>query len=71
MLLQKLKKVLRNSGLVVIDWDRTHYTITKKGYQGGGSCPELARIDKVTSVVSHITDAEGRFDILYTLQDML
>ena len=71
MLLQKLKKVLRNSGLVVIDWDRTHYTITKKGYQGGGSCPELARVDKVTGTVSHITDAEGRFDILYTLQDML
>jgi hypothetical protein len=71
MLLKNLKKALKGSGLIVLDWDRAHYTITKRGYQGGGSCPELAQVDKVTGVVSKITDAEGRFDILYTLQSLL
>ena len=71
MLLQNLKKALKGSGLIVLDWDRAHYTITKRGYQGGGSCPVLAEVDKTTGTVSSITDAEGRFDILYSLQSML
>ena len=71
MLLKNLKKVLKGSGLIVLDWDRAHYTITKRGYQGGGSCPELAQVGKVTGAVSKITDSEGRFDILYSLQSML
>lgn len=71
MLLKNLKKALKGTGLIVLDWNTAHYTITKRGYQGGGGCPELAQVDKTTSIVSEITDAEGRFDILYSLQSML
>jgi len=72
MLLKNLKKALKGSGLIVLDWNNnSYYTITKRGFQGGGSCPQLARVDKETGDVSYITDAEGRFDILYSLQSML
>jgi hypothetical protein len=71
MLLKNLKKALKGSGLVVLDWRKNHYTITKKGFQGGGSCPSLAQVDKETGIVSCITDAEGRYEILYTLQSLL
>jgi hypothetical protein len=72
MVLKNLKKALKGSGLIVLDWNNNrYYTITKRGFQGGGSCPELARVDKETGDVSYITDAEGRYEILYTLQNLL
>lgn len=70
-LLNKLKKELKGSGLIVLDWNKYHYTISLKGYQGGGFAPSVAKVDKVTGVVSNITDDFGKFDIVYNLQQLV
>ncbi len=70
-LLNKLKKELKGSGLIVLDWTKYNYTISLKGYQGAGSAPSIAEVDKVTGVVSNITDDFGRFDIVYNLQQLI